>query len=333
MRNPAVCFVSISVMGLSAVAADPPQAPPGSRPRSVVPAPSAPVPVPVRPSPIVQVAAQTKESPKVRVPHPEEIQDKLKLLSEEFAAAGLLEEARAMASLEKRVAGPLREKLLAAYLKTLDQQISLNFRIIEVSPNADITPLFPDRTKADAPQTLSGIYDRSVVDKWVKEAERRSELKVCVQEQLTILNGRTARLVSGTDGLAVPTVIGAEDQAKDQPALPGSGLVVKGTVTRDNLIELGIVVDYWQSKGENSRFQTEVELQSGQSMVLHGMLGSRSQVEVSRVPILGDVPVVGRAFSSRKTTQVPVNLMLVVTPEIVQPIVDRPPTIRGFETR
>jgi hypothetical protein len=271
--------------------------------------------------------------PNVRVPHPEEVQETLKLLSEEFAAAGLSEEAKAMASLEKRVAGALREKLLAAYLKTLDKQISLSFRIIEVSSNADITPLFPDRTKTDAPQMLSGIYDRSVVDKWVKEAERKSELKICVQEQLTILNGRTARLVNGPDSFAVPTVVGAEEQAKERPTLAGSGLVIKGTVTRDNLIELGIVAEYWQSNGEKSRFQTDIELRSGQTMVLHGMLVSRTQVEQTRVPVLGDVPVVGRVFSSKKTTQVPIYLMVVVTPEIVQPMVDRPPPIVGLEAR
>jgi pilus assembly protein CpaC len=68
------------------------------------------------------------------------------------------------------------------------------------------------------------------------------------------------------------------------------------------------------------RVKTEVELAEGQSFAIGGLLDNRSTKNFSKIPFLGDIPVLGRFFQSISTTKVNTELIVIVTPEIVNPI-------------
>jgi len=68
------------------------------------------------------------------------------------------------------------------------------------------------------------------------------------------------------------------------------------------------------------RVQTEIELESGQSFAIGGLLDNRVTDTLSKIPGLGDIPFFGKLFQSRNLQKTNSELLIIVTPEIVRPI-------------
>jgi pilus assembly protein CpaC len=68
------------------------------------------------------------------------------------------------------------------------------------------------------------------------------------------------------------------------------------------------------------RVKTEVELDEGQSFALGGLLDNRDTKNFSKIPFLGDIPVLGKFFQSVSITKSNTELIVIVTPQIVYPI-------------
>lgn len=68
------------------------------------------------------------------------------------------------------------------------------------------------------------------------------------------------------------------------------------------------------------RVQTQVELMNGQSLVIAGLLDNQAREVLSKVPGLANVPVLGKLFQSRSLQKNNSELLVIVTPQIVEPI-------------
>jgi pilus assembly protein CpaC len=68
------------------------------------------------------------------------------------------------------------------------------------------------------------------------------------------------------------------------------------------------------------KIRTEVELENSQSFAIAGLLDNRVTENLSKVPGLGDLPILGKLFQSQNVTKNNTELMVVVTPELVQPL-------------
>jgi pilus assembly protein CpaC len=67
------------------------------------------------------------------------------------------------------------------------------------------------------------------------------------------------------------------------------------------------------------RAETTVELGSGQSFMLGGLLQNTDTQNVSKVPWLGDIPVLGQIFRSQQFQRNESELVIIVTPYLVNP--------------
>jgi pilus assembly protein CpaC len=65
--------------------------------------------------------------------------------------------------------------------------------------------------------------------------------------------------------------------------------------------------------------QTEVELESGQSFVIAGLLDRQTTETLSKIPGIGDIPLLGKLFQSKSVTRNNSELLVIITPEIVRP--------------
>ncbi len=83
-------------------------------------------------------------------------------------------------------------------------------------------------------------------------------------------------------------------------ALQQNGFVIPGIVTR--------------------RSSTTVELGSGQSFAMAGLLRSKEQSRRGAVPILGDLPILGPLFRSMRYEKEETELVVIVTAELVEPV-------------
>jgi len=68
------------------------------------------------------------------------------------------------------------------------------------------------------------------------------------------------------------------------------------------------------------RVRTEVELEDRQSFVIAGLIDNSFTENLSKIPGLGNIPLLGKLFQSRTQSKSNTELMVIVTPEIVRPI-------------
>jgi len=72
------------------------------------------------------------------------------------------------------------------------------------------------------------------------------------------------------------------------------------------------------------RARTVVELQDGQTFAIAGLVDNSIVENISKVPLLGDIPILGELFKSRDLRQNRTELLVLVTPRIVRPLNQQP---------
>lgn len=68
------------------------------------------------------------------------------------------------------------------------------------------------------------------------------------------------------------------------------------------------------------RAETEIELKDGQSFGIAGLLDRRATTQLSKVPGIGDIPILGELFRSKSINKTNTELLVFVTPHIVDPV-------------
>lgn len=68
------------------------------------------------------------------------------------------------------------------------------------------------------------------------------------------------------------------------------------------------------------RTDTSITLADGESFVISGLISSRNSAAVDKFPGLGDIPVLGALFRSTQIDREDSELLMIVTPHLVQPL-------------
>ena len=237
-----------------------------------------------------------------------------------------------------------------------EYQINLRVRVAELSRSqldkagVDINILFNDArnvvrtTVGGAAGALSGVFEQGEIGIFLDYLSTNGTAKILTEPQMTVLSGRSARLLSGGE-YAVPTIVGVGGASGTTTSFRGFGTSLQATPTvvdRD-LIRISIIAEYSSLNAGNTsggipgtntrRIQTEVELREGQTLALAGLLSHGVQTEISRIPLLGDIPTIGPLlFSTKKTATEENELLVLVTPEIVRPMdAHEVPPVPGYE--
>jgi general secretion pathway protein D len=91
-----------------------------------------------------------------------------------------------------------------------------------------------------------------------------------------------------------------------------------GTVTTDFILN-------------QSQLQTKIIANDGELIVLGGLVTAQDTIAVAKVPLLGDLPGVGRLFQSKETARATGNLMVFIRPTIIEDEIDaRAATDRSY---
>jgi pilus assembly protein CpaC len=69
-----------------------------------------------------------------------------------------------------------------------------------------------------------------------------------------------------------------------------------------------------------NRATSEMDLQDGQSFAIAGLLDNRVIEQLQKIPYIGDIPILGKLFQSRSLQKSNNELLIIVTPHIVQPV-------------
>jgi type IV pilus assembly protein PilQ len=69
---------------------------------------------------------------------------------------------------------------------------------------------------------------------------------------------------------------------------------------------------------DSKRVTTQVVVENGETVVLGGIFEQTSRVDVTKVPILGDIPFIGAAFRNTKKQEDKTELLIFITPKIIK---------------
>jgi pilus assembly protein CpaC len=78
------------------------------------------------------------------------------------------------------------------------------------------------------------------------------------------------------------------------------------------------------------RAETNVELRQGQWLAIAGLMDNNMTNNVTKIPILGDLPILGELFKSRGIRQKRTELLVLVSPQLVT-AVDSAPAVPTAE--
>jgi pilus assembly protein CpaC len=155
---------------------------------------------------------------------------------------------------------------------------------------------------------------------------------------LVALSGDTASFLAGGE-FPVPSVqpgsTGGVPVISTEYKPFGVQLTFVPTVLAGGIINLRLVpsvseLDFTQTvqiSGSNvpsitkREARTTIELRDGQSFAIAGLLQARNQRDISQLPWIGSVPVIGALFRSAAYQQQETDLVVIVTPHLVAPSV------------
>ena len=165
-------------------------------------------------------------------------------------------------------------------------------------------------------------------------AETDGYATTLAQPTLTALSGETASFLAGGEiPIPVPQYQGVTTIEYKQY---GVSLAFTPTVLGDGRISLRVRPEVSQLTSSSvsiggyqipglitRRAETTVELGSGQSFVIGGLLNNNTTNSVNKAPFLGDLPIIGQLFRSNGWKRSESELVIVVTPYLVRPVSDR----------
>jgi pilus assembly protein CpaC len=175
---------------------------------------------------------------------------------------------------------------------------------------------------------LFGLDIASAIDL----AENNGLVTTLAEPTLTALSGETASFLAGGEfPIPVSQSLGAVTIEYKQY---GVGLAFTPYVLEDGRISMRVRPEVSELSTEGSirlngfdvpalttrRAETTVELGSGQSFMIGGLLRNAHTNTVDRAPWLGSLPVIGALFRSNRFRRAETELVIIVTPYLVQPV-------------
>jgi len=162
-------------------------------------------------------------------------------------------------------------------------------------------------------------------------AENDGLVTTLAEPNLTALSGETASFLAGGEfPIPISQSLGTVTVEYKQY---GVSLAFTPYVLADGRISMRVRPEVSELSNEGSvrlngfnvpaittrRAETTVELGSGQSFMIAGLLRNVNGNTINKAPFLGDLPIIGALFKSTSFRKSETELVIIVTPYLVQP--------------
>lgn len=192
----------------------------------------------------------------------------------------------------------------------------------------------PSNASGGVPDLFVGSFTPgdNVINTAIDALAQEGLVNVLAEPNLTALSGETASFLAGGE---FPIPVATDDNeieiefkefgiqlAFTPTVLSGSRISLRvrpevSELSEDGAIEInGLTIPALKTR----RAETTVELGSGQSFAIGGLLSSGVQNAISKTPGLGDLPVLGTLFRSTAFRRDETELVIIVTPYLVRPV-------------
>lgn len=166
------------------------------------------------------------------------------------------------------------------------------------------------------------------VDFMIQALASQNKIKVLSRPNITTMSGEEAEILIGGE-LPIPTSKDGEISVEWKPY--GIKLKIKPQVDQENKITskveaevsgIDASVSIPTSAGKipgliSRKASTMLSVPDGQTMAIGGLMNSDESKVITKVPILGDIPIIGEFFKHTSTSKDKRELMILITPTIV----------------
>jgi pilus assembly protein CpaC len=163
-------------------------------------------------------------------------------------------------------------------------------------------------------------------------AERDGLITTLANPNLTALSGETADFLAGGE-YPIPISQGLGSTSIEYKRF-GVSLSYTPTVLANGRISLRVRPEVSELSSEGAvtlngfqvpsltirRAETSIELGSGQSFMIAGLLSNNAQTTIDKAPGVGDMPILGNLFRSNSFRKGQTELVIIVTPYLVNPV-------------
>jgi pilus assembly protein CpaC len=167
--------------------------------------------------------------------------------------------------------------------------------------------------------------------------ETEGLVSLLAEPNLTAISGETASFLAGGEfpiPVSADSAAGVGSSVSIEFKSYGVSLSFTPTVLSGNRISLhlrpevselseagAITLNNFRIPGlVTRRADTTIELASGQSFIIGGLMQNRASNSINKVPGLSDVPILGKLFQSRNYQANETELVIIATPYLVKPI-------------
>jgi pilus assembly protein CpaC len=171
----------------------------------------------------------------------------------------------------------------------------------------------------------------------IKDLQQRNVLQILAEPNLLAVSGEPAKFLAGGE-LPYPVLSGALGQQTLTVQFKPFGVKLEftGTIEGDGTIRLKVFPEVSSLDYTNAitisgfvlpaiatrHAETVVQLRDGQSFGIGGLLDQRTTAQFAKVPGIGDIPVLGQLFRSKSVNMLNSELLVIVTPTIVDPVAE-----------
>ena len=247
-----------------------------------------------------------------------------------------------------------RAKNLLALLDVELKQVSLEARILAIDKNASKN-LGIEWFWSDAPQyperSSNGTYERNFDDttgygifrfgkgpegypfEWYYGAKinalvTNGKAKILSRPNVTTIQGHEAIINVGSS-VPVPITQTTNSTITTSIEYRDAGIILKytprinedGTITATIHTEVSTpqyVEDLKAYRFNTRSADTVVTVRDGQPMIIGGLIGAEEEKSISKIPFLGDLPILGALFRSHKKSKSESELMIFLTAHVIK---------------
>jgi pilus assembly protein CpaC len=176
---------------------------------------------------------------------------------------------------------------------------------------------------------LSATVNGDEITAVIRALEEQGSLTTLAEPNLVAISGETAHFLAGGE---FPVPIVTQNTVNIEYKEFGIQLNFTPTVVDSGIVNLKVAPEVSSVDFQNAvtfsgfripalrtrRAETTVELQGGDSLVLAGLLSGELGQTIRKIPLLGDVPILGQLFRSERFTSEETELVIVITPSIAR---------------
>jgi pilus assembly protein CpaC len=219
---------------------------------------------------------------------------------------------------------------IAEVSRGIDRQLGIQWNDLSLGINGGRIGFSGGKAiQSDYSARYGAIRGNFSIDVVLQALQEEGLVTIMAEPNLTARSGESADFLAGGE---YPYSTVSDNGTNVQFKNFGIGLNFTPTVMDGNRISLKVATEVSDLDFTNSasvpalktrRAETTVDLASGQSFAIAGLMENHSTQDNSRVPALGTVPVLGALFRSVGFKRGQTELVVIVTPVIVNPTAGR----------